>query len=140
MDSLEKFKQANITQDVIAEINNLTNEQLEQLSNEKVTLLIRDKKNKTTSHTGLATYKSLLSLSKLNLKQKYEVVGFVNKKTNILNQATPQTIAQVPQPEFIAPETPLIEETIEFVNLEDEATENTEAPVEVKKRVRRKNN
>ena len=48
MDSLEKFKQANITQDVIAEINNLTNEQLEQLSNEKVTLLIRDKKNKTT--------------------------------------------------------------------------------------------
>ena len=70
MDSLEKFKQANITQDVIAEINNLTNEQLEQLSNEKVTLLIRDKKNKTTSHTGLATYKSLLSLSKLNLKQK----------------------------------------------------------------------
>ncbi len=140
MDSLEKFKQANITQDVIAEINNLTNEQLEQLSNEKVTLLIRDKKNKTTSHTGLANYKSLLSLSKLNLKQKYEVVGFVNKKTNILNQATPQTIAQAPQPEFIAPETPLLEETIDFVNLDDEITENTEAPVEVKKRGRRKNN
>ncbi len=31
MDSLEKFKQANITQDVIAEINNLTNEQLDDI-------------------------------------------------------------------------------------------------------------
>ncbi len=135
MEHLEKFKKENIKSEYISEIANLSNEELEYLANEKTILLIRDVKSKNTTHTGLATYKSLLSLRKLNLMKNYEIVGIATPKNNVIVKKEEAPAKS----DFIAPEKPLFEQEEEEEELEFENFEEETEVVEKQKRGRKPN-